>query len=822
MVLLYFTDNSSCPADSFLADYLIEIEIDASVLDALQNSLEFLVFFNDSFNNFSSINININVTDINLTTVCYGDGAEYQCMCEDEYFWPCEKCTLNGSCNNIINSSCGCLDLLPYDGNLCKPINELPNNSTCPVEPFLADYLIEFEIDALDGTVQNLLRNILEANNLPLINSNINITDINITTVCNLTGTEYQCRCEDQYFWPCEKCTLYGSCNNITNVSCGCINALPNDGHFCQPINELTNNSSCPADSFLADYLIEIEIDASVLDALQNSLEFLVFFNDSFNNFSSINININVTDINLTTVCYWDDAEYQCTCGDKYFWPCEKCTLNGSCNNIINSSCGCLDLLPYDGNLCKPINELPNNSTCPVEPFLADYLIEIEIDALDGTVQNLLRNILEANNLPLINNNINITDINITTVCNLTGTEYQCRCEDQYFWPCEKCTLYGSCNNITNVSCGCINALPNDGHFCQPINELTTDYLIEFEIDALDGTVQNLLRNILEANNLPLINSNINITDINITTVCNLTGTEYQCRCEDQYFWPCEKCTLYGSCNNITNVSCGCINALPNDGHFCQPINELTTDYLIEFEIDALDGTVQNLLRNILEANNLPLINSNINITDINITTVLPADYLIEVEISAVDVTVQNLLRNILERSNLPLIYSDISITDINITTVCNLTGTEYQCRCEDQYFWPCEKCTLYGSCNNITNVSCGCINALPNDGHFCQPINELTTDYLIEFEIDALDGTVQNLLRNILEANNLPLINSNINITDINITTVLPADYLIEVEISAVDVTVQNLLRNILERSNLPLIYSDISITDINITTGN
>ncbi|KAK2823680.1 hypothetical protein Q7C36_020280 [Tachysurus vachellii] len=856
MVLLYFTDNSSCPADSFLADYLIEIEIDASVLDALQNSLEFLVFFNDSFNNFSSINININVTDINLTTadyliefeidaldgtvqnllrnileannlplinsninitdinittVCNLTGTEYQCRCEDQYFWPCEKCTLYGSCNNITNVSCGCINALPNDGHFCQPINELTNNSTCPVEPFLADYLIEFEIDALDGTVQNLLRNILEANNLPLINSNINITDINITTVCNLTGTEYQCRCEDQYFWPCEKCTLYGSCNNITNVSCGCINALPNDGHFCQPINELTNNSTCPVEPFLADYLIEFEIDAldgTVQNLLRNILE--------ANNLPLINSNINITDINITTVCNLTGTEYQCRCEDQYFWPCEKCTLYGSCNNITNVSCGCINALPNDGHFCQPINELTT-----------DYLIEFEIDALDGTVQNLLRNILEANNLPLINSNINITDINITTVCNLTGTEYQCRCEDQYFWPCEKCTLYGSCNNVTNVSCGCINALPNDGHFCQPINELTTEYLIEFEIDALDGTVQNLLRNILEANNLPLINSNINITDINITTVCNLTGTEYQCRCEDQYFWPCEKCTLYGSCNNVTNVSCGCINTLPKDGHFCQPINELKTDYLIE------------------------------------------------VEISAVDVTVQNLLRNILERSNLPLIYSDISITDINITTVCNLTGTEYQCRCEDQYFWPCEKCTLYGSCNNITNVSCGCINALPNDGHFCQPINELTTDYLIEFEIDALDGTVQNLLRNILEANNLPLINSNINITDINITTVcnltgteyqcrcedqyfwpcekctlygscnnvtnvscgcintlpkdghfcqpineLKTDYLIEVEISAVDVTVQNLLRNILERSNLPLIYSDISITDINITT--
>ncbi|KAK3550124.1 hypothetical protein QTP86_021054, partial [Hemibagrus guttatus] len=102
-----------------------------------------------------------------------------------------------------------------------------------------ADYLIEFEISAVDETVLSQVRNILENTSLPLISRNVSITDINITTVCSLYGTEYECRCEDQYFWPCEKCTLYGSCNNVTNSSCGCINSLPSDGHFCQPINEL-------------------------------------------------------------------------------------------------------------------------------------------------------------------------------------------------------------------------------------------------------------------------------------------------------------------------------------------------------------------------------------------------------------------------------------------------------------------------------------------------------------------------------------------------------------------------------------------------------
>ncbi|XP_053542633.1 uncharacterized protein LOC108276944 isoform X2 [Ictalurus punctatus] len=857
-------NNSTCPTEPPPAEYLIEIEIsavDVTVLDQLRNILKTL--------SLPSINNNINITEINITTVCSLNGTEYQCRCEDQYFWPCEKCTLYGSCGYVTNSSCGCINALPYDGHFCQPISELMNNSTCPMETRTAEYLIEIEISAVDVTVLNQLRNILKTLSLPTINSNINITEINITTVCSLNGTEYQCRCEDQYFWPCEKCKLYGSCGYVTNSSCGCINALPYDGHFCQPISELTNNSTCPMETRTAEYLIEIEIsavDVTVLNQLRNILKTL--------SLPTINSNINITEINITTVCSLNGTEYQCRCEDQYFWPCEKCTLYGSCGYVTNSSCGCINTLPYDGHFCQPISELMNNSTCPMETRTAEYLIEIEISAVDVTVLNQLRNILKTLSLHTINSNINITEINITTVCSLNGTEYQCRCEDQYFWPCEKCTLYGSCGYVTNSSCGCINALPYDGHFCQPISELTNnstcpmetrtaEYLIEIEISAVDVTVLNQLRNILKTLSLPTINSNINITEINITTVCSLNGTEYQCRCEDQYFWPCEKCKLYGSCGYVTNSSCGCINALPYDGHFCQPISELTNnstcpmetrtaEYLIEIEISAVDVTVLNQLRNILKTLSLPTINSNINITEINITTVCslngteyqcrcedqyfwpcekcklygscnyvtssscdcinalpydghfcqpineltnnsicppdlpPGEYLIEIEIEidAIDVTILNQLRDILQTHSLPTINSDISVTDVNITTVCSLNGTEYQCRCEDQYFWPCEKCKLYGSCGNITNSSCGCINIIPYDGHFCQPITELMNnsicppdlppaEYLIEIEISAVDVTVLDQLRNILKTLSLPSINNNINITEINITTV-------------------------------------------------
>ena len=59
--------------------------------------------------------------------------------------------------------------------------------------------------------------------------------------VCLLNNTGYQCRCEDQYFWPCTTCSAYGHCDNIINVTCGCISGFPNDGQFCQPMTELTS-----------------------------------------------------------------------------------------------------------------------------------------------------------------------------------------------------------------------------------------------------------------------------------------------------------------------------------------------------------------------------------------------------------------------------------------------------------------------------------------------------------------------------------------------------------------------------------------------------
>ncbi|KAI9533359.1 hypothetical protein NQZ68_024413, partial [Dissostichus eleginoides] len=52
---------------------------------------------------------------------------------------------------------------------------------------------------------------------------------------CSPSSSGYQCRCEDQYRWSCDQCLQYTSCDNITGDTCGCINAIPPDGQYCQP-----------------------------------------------------------------------------------------------------------------------------------------------------------------------------------------------------------------------------------------------------------------------------------------------------------------------------------------------------------------------------------------------------------------------------------------------------------------------------------------------------------------------------------------------------------------------------------------------------------
>ncbi|XP_062870760.1 uncharacterized protein LOC134332859 [Trichomycterus rosablanca] len=699
------------PANSDILEYIIIVEVNISqavMIELIKSSLE-SISFPVQLDNFTEISA------MNVTTVCSLNSSAYQCQCEDQYFWPCDKCRNYGSCGDFTNNSCGCINALPDDGQFCQPVTELTlcslNSSAyqCQCEDQYFWPCDKCRNYGSCGGVTNNSCGCISA----LPDDGQFCQPITELTLCSLNSSAYQCQCEDQYFWPCDKCRNYGSCGDVTNNSCGCIKALPDDGQFCQPITELT---PCPttapttAPPTPSEYQVEVEMDTVDITVLNQLKQILNQLSLPYNIH-----NVTITDINITTVCSLNSSAYQCQCEDQYFWPCDKCRTYGSCDGSTNNSCGCINALPDDGQFCQPITELTRFSACPTTapttapPTPSEYQVEVEMDTVDITVLNQMKQLLNQLYLPYTINDVTITDINITTVCSLNSSAYQCQCEDQYFWPCDKCRNYGSCDGVTNNSCGCISALPDDGQFCQPITELTrfsacpttapptpSEYQVEVEMDTVDITVLNQLKQLLNQLSLPYNINNVTITDINITTVCSLNSSAYQCQCEDQYFWPCDKCRTYGSCDGSTNNSCGCINALPDDGQFCQPITELT-------RFSACPTTAP--------------------------TTAppTPSEYQVEVEMDTVDITVLNQLKQLLNQLSLPYTINNVTITDINITTVCSLNSSAYQCQCEDQYFWPCDKCRNYGSCGGVTNNSCGCINALPDDGQFCQPVTELT-----------------------------------------------------------------------------------------------
>ncbi|XP_045898422.1 uncharacterized protein LOC123966281, partial [Micropterus dolomieu] len=271
------------------------------------------------------------------------------------------------------------------------------------------------------------------------------------------------------------------------------------------------------------------------------------------------------------------------------------CSTFGKCDDILDNTCGCISAIPPDGVYCQSVDQY-NFTACPVTtpspsptspPIVYEYLISVELNISDVTEVNQLRTILSNITYPVsINNQIQISDVSISTVCYPSGTTFQCRCEEQYRWPCHMCSTFGKCDDILDNTCGCINAIPPDGVYCQSVDQynftacpVTTpspsptsppivyEYLISVELNISDVTEVNQLRTILSNITYPVsINNQIQISDVSISTVCYPSGTTFQCRCEEQYRWPCHMCSTFGKCDDILDNTCGCINAIPPDG----------------------------------------------------------------------------------------------------------------------------------------------------------------------------------------------------------------------------------------------------------------
>ncbi|KAK3516718.1 hypothetical protein QTP70_022511, partial [Hemibagrus guttatus] len=103
---------------------------------------------------------------------------------------------------------------------------------------YAVEYIVVVEINVSEVILIQQLKSI----SLQLDNAT-KISTVNVTTVCQLYNIGYQCRCEDQYFWSCDKCMQYGQCNGATKSPCYCINGVPDDGQFCQPLTDMPNTT---------------------------------------------------------------------------------------------------------------------------------------------------------------------------------------------------------------------------------------------------------------------------------------------------------------------------------------------------------------------------------------------------------------------------------------------------------------------------------------------------------------------------------------------------------------------------------------------------
>ncbi|XP_034143853.1 adhesion G-protein coupled receptor F1-like [Esox lucius] len=512
-------------------------------------------------------------------------------------------------------------------------------------------YIIDIEVNVSAIETIQQIKTAVNSTSLPyVINNTTKISEIDITTVCSLNGTGFQCRCENQYQWSCDQCLSYGRCDDTTSDTCGCINAIPSDGIYCQS-----------------------------------------FF-------------------------------------QKNFTACPTTTASPTTDLTTSAT-------TEQNNIAFPTSQVITVTDSTVPPTLYMYMIEIELNITDVAAINTLRTSLGNASYPVTMNSLTqITGVNISTVCSFSGTGFQCRCENQYQWSCDQCLSYGRCDDTTSDTCGCINAIPSDGMYCQSVLQQnftacptttaspTTDstvpptlymYMIEIELNITDVAAINTLRTSLGNASYPVtMNSLTQITGVNISTVCSFSGTGFQCRCENQYQWSCDQCLSYGRCDDTTSDTCGCINAIPSDGMYCQSVLQQnftacpTTTASPTTDATTLEPTTQ--------------------LTTVTYSTVPPTlyMYMIEIELKITDVAAINTMRAGLGNASYPVTMNSLTqITGVNISTVCSLNGTGFQCRCENQYQWSCDQCLSYGRCDDTTSDTCGCINAIPSDGMFCQSV---------------------------------------------------------------------------------------------------
>ncbi|XP_077173513.1 adhesion G protein-coupled receptor F5 isoform X2 [Paroedura picta] len=132
-----------------------------------------------------------------------------------------------------------------------------------------------------------------------------------------------------------------------------------------------------------------------------------------------------------------------------------------------------------------------------------EYAVTVEILFEDSALQSTIRRYLDGLNFPLLINTSdpteNISSIQVTTVCNSTGSSSrssQCYCEDGYEWPEGLCTSPASSSTAAapEEDHNCTAQLPAHGIYCQPSPEDTGEiYIMKMHV-RLNIAFQSALR----------------------------------------------------------------------------------------------------------------------------------------------------------------------------------------------------------------------------------------------------------------------------------------------------------------------------------------
>ncbi|XP_060947073.1 adhesion G protein-coupled receptor F5-like [Limanda limanda] len=106
------------------ADLVLELHVPVSSISL--NGLDVVRKTLKSFRFPYIVDQTLNVTGVNMTTVCYPNSTGgLPCQCEDQFVWSCDQCKTYGVCGNLTTHTCGCINGLPSDGGLCEPITRV-------------------------------------------------------------------------------------------------------------------------------------------------------------------------------------------------------------------------------------------------------------------------------------------------------------------------------------------------------------------------------------------------------------------------------------------------------------------------------------------------------------------------------------------------------------------------------------------------------------------------------------------------------------------------------------------------------------------------